>query len=552
MKRTGEGFIYVLLTVSVLAGCKENEVESITLATKGPTELYSVINQSAEVSFTTTASWKASCAASWIRFSPKSGEAGNNTITVSTTSTNRTKSARSTQLVIESEGQQSTAIIRQRGEYAFFEDDELNIPSEGGTIAPRFWMNVADQVQIWGTEGLDEWVDVAESSARTRADEDMYVMKTLQVQPNTSHEARDGALFLVIPDSKGNMLGLDTLFIYQAGADDGYVSTDYSADGRVKLLSQATEGRGIPIVLMGDGFVDREVADSTYDQVMGQTYENLFSEEPIKSLREYFNVYQVTAVSSSNRLEGIGTTALGTVPDHQSMGIDVNAGAVMKYVKKVEGIDSLHTLAVVVPNTTQNRGITYMFRSENTDVSYAIALCPIIDSLKSEMFRLVLTHEAVGHGLAKLADEYVRSTEGSATSEDIRQLKMLQQVYGWHLNVDSEQDPEKVIWSRFISDPDYASEHISTYEGGYTFYKGIYRSTEESMMRSEASPFNAPSRQIIYNQVMKLGLGVTPEYEEFKAFDLSHQPTVWHYLSRTRGKGGAALHWAKPRIIQMP
>ena len=194
-----------------------------------------------------------------------------------------------------------------------------------------------------------------------------------------------------------------------------------------------------------------------------------------------------------------------------------------------------------------------MMGSNKIDYNYSIALCPVIDSLKSETFRQVLTHEAVGHGFAKLADEYVRSTEGSATDEDIKRLKELHEKWAWFMNVDSEKDSTKVIWTQFIYDPEFANEQISTYEGGYTFYKGMYRPTPESMMRSNNAPFNAPSRQAIYNKVMQLGLGKNPSYEEFVAFDQQHKPTVWTYQSRTRSNGwGEWLHPAPPRIIWRP
>jgi len=292
------------------------------------------------------------------------------------------------------------------------------------------------------------------------------------------------------------------------------------------------------------------VADGTYSKVMRQAMDNLFTEEPIKSLKDYFNVYQVTAVSATNIFEGNGLTAIGTIPDHQTMGITVDCGAVQNYVKKVENIDSIHALAVVIMNTKIMKGVTYMMRdSRDTDYSYAIALCPVIDSLKSELFRQVLTHEAIGHGFAKLADEYVRSTEGSATDSDIMLLKELHEKWSWFMNVDSESDPTKVLWSRFISDSEYASEKIGVYEGAYTFYKGAYRPSEESMMRSNDAPFNAPSRQAIYNQVMKLGLGYTPEYSEFVAFDKAHKPSVWSYKLQTRSEGTRNWQLAPPRVI---
>ena len=538
----------------VMTGCSEDGTSSAGITWEsgfsGTTEMYPVVNQSSEIKFKAESSWKASCSAKWLTFSPKSGEKGNQVITVATTSTNRTKNTRTAQLTIESGGSTKTVTIKQSGDYAVFEHDELNFTSDGGPLNETFVSSLdQDNLFVYATDGIDEWIQSTNSTDRTRQ-EYKYSFQNLRVQPNTSKDPRTGAFFLMMKDKSGNPLALDTLFIYQEGASDGYQSSDYSQDGKVSQLNIASQGKGIPIVIMGDGFVDKEIADGSYSRTMNQAMEHLFSEEPIKSLREYFNVYQVNAVSKRNSFDGTSSTVFGTVPDHQTMGIDVDASQVMKYVKKVEGIDSIHALAVVIMNMNINKGVTYMMASKkNTDYSYAIALCPVIDSLKSEMFRSVLVHEAVGHGFAKLADEYVRSTEGSATDDDIKELKERHEKYGWFLNVDSEKDSTKVLWTKFIYDAEFSNEKIGTYEGGYTFFKGVYRPSEESMMRSNDAPFNAPSRQVIYNKVMKMALDRTPTYQEFVEFDKAHKPTTWKYRDRTRQSGGDIWRPAPPRII---
>ena len=538
----------------VMTGCSEDGTSSAGITWEsgfsGTTEMYPVVNQSSEIKFKAESSWKASCSAKWLTFSPKSGEKGNQVITVATTSTNRTKNTRTAQLTIESGGSTKTVTIKQSGEYAVFEHDELNFTSDGGPLNETFVSSLdQDNLFVYATDGIDEWIQSTNSTDRTRQ-EYKYSFQNLRVQPNTSKDPRTGAFFLMMKDKSGNPLALDTLFIYQEGASDGYQSTDYSQDGKVSQLNIASQGKGIPIVIMGDGFVDKEIADGSYSRTINQAMEHLFSEEPIKSLREYFNVYQVNAVSKRNIFDGTSSTVFGTVPDHQTMGIDVDASQVMKYVKKVEGIDSIHALAVVIMNMNINKGVTYMMASNKiSDYSYSIALCPVIDSLKSEMFRSVLVHEAVGHGFAKLADEYVRSTEGSATDDDIKELKERHEKYGWFLNVDSEKDSTKVLWTKFIYDAEFSNEKIGTYEGGYTFFKGVYRPSEESMMRSNDAPFNAPSRQVIYNKVMKMALDRTPTYQEFVEFDKAHKPTTWKYRDRTRQSGGDIWRPAPPRII---
>lgn len=533
----------------LLASCEKDE-EVITLSTPGTAELYSVTNQTAEIKFRSEVSWKATCAANWLTFSPKSGNAGEQVITLATTSTNRTKKPRTAVMTIEAGGKTKTVNIKQRDDYAYFELDEWVI-SEGGENKPlRFHTNLEEKdLMLLATEGLEDWVKMEPIyNARSRAD---YIgqTNTLYVGRNDTRYPREGAFFLAMKDDKGQYLGLDTLWLHQ----EPYVSdmsADFSQDGKVKALNTASEGKGIPFVLMGDGFLDQDIKSGYYDEVMNKTMDHLFSEEPIRSLRDYFDVWQVTTVSRRNRFDGV-STALETVPNHQTTGISVNAGRVMDYVKKVEGIDSIHALAVVILNTNLDKGVTYMIRNtKKADYSYAIALCPVIDSLKSKRFRQVLTHEAIGHGFAKLADEYVRSTEGSATDENIKELKEIHEKWAWFLNVDSEKDSTKVLWSRFIFDSEFANEKIGTYEGGYTFFKGVYRPSEGSMMNQTDAPFNAPSRRAIYNKVMELGLGQHPSYEAFVEFDRQHKPEKWSYRARTRQIGWDSP-WlpAPPRII---
>ena len=552
MKKVVEVLMRSLLLGSVVllfVGCAKDEVGGISMVSDETAELLSVTNQNASLTFNAGGEWKATCSASWLTFSPKEGKAGTNTITLASTSTNRTKRVRSALLTIESDGKKKTVTVNQRDEYAVFEQEAYSMPAEGGALTLKLKTNVGEL--YWGYSSdmetlAPELAERKSNGGRTRTESEKQ-LGPLNIVPNTTRYAREGHMFLMMKNGNQSLL-LDTVTITQEGMHDGYYSVDYAADGRVDILQRATQGKGIPIVLMGDGFQDREIADSTYHRVMRQAMSNIFSEEPIRSLRDYFNVYCVTAVSKHNNFGEGYSTAFSSVPNPTTTGIKADAEAVMRYVKKVEYIDSLNTLAVVILNTNQDKGVTYMYASNKGPINYAIALCPVIDNLESEKFRLVLTHEAVGHGFAKLADEYVRSTEGSATESDIKQLKERHEKWGWYLNVDSEKDSTKVIWSKMIFDDVFSNEQIGCYEGGYTFYKGIYRPTQESMMRSNNAPFNAPSRHAIYNKVMELGLGRTPTYEEFVEFDKQHKPTVWEYKTRTR-QGSDVPVRQKPIVI---
>ena len=81
-------------------------------------------------------------------------------------------------------------------------------------------------------------------------------------------------------------------------------------------------------------------------------------------------------------------------------------------------------------------------------------------------------------------------------------------------------------WSRFVGDDAFASEKIGAYAGGDTFWSGVWRPTEQSVMNDSNNygSFNAPSRSQIWTRVMKLSEGEswTYDYNAFKAWDKAH------------------------------
>ena len=69
-----------------------------------------------------------------------------------------------------------------------------------------------------------------------------------------------------------------------------YESTDFSDDGIVETLQEASTEKDIKVVIMGDGFSDRLIADGKYDAAMQRAMEALFTTEPVKSYRDRFTV----------------------------------------------------------------------------------------------------------------------------------------------------------------------------------------------------------------------------------------------------------------------
>ena len=524
----------MLIAALTWTGCEDDEDDNIKLSNSNKNlEVYAVVNNSVETTMQVKSSWTAKSDAAWLDVSPAKGEAGDNvTLTLTATQTNRSKATRTAKVTIKSGSDTKTLTVKQRADYAIFDQKQYELTAAGGTLSISFKTNMKeDDIQLYSTEGLEAWVIPEENS--TRAERTMKFVP-LKVVANTSRDSRDGALFLTMLDDHGKPLALDTLWVHQEGLNDGYVSTDYSEDGKVTVLQKSTKGNGIPFVLMGDGFTDLDIQDSSYVTVMKRTMENLFSEEPVRSLRDYFDVYMVYAVSANNYFSEQSETAFSCLPDNQSTEIRSDDARIGEYMRKVEGIDSLNALAVVVLNSNIYKGVTYLYSNKpKTGLKqYAVALFPVINDLESETFRAVAVHEAIGHGMTKLADEYAQDEQGAATDDVLSQLRYMH-GFGWMMNVDSEQDETKVLWKSFIGDSHFLKEQIGVYEGGFTYFKGIYRPSDDSMMNRSTSPFNAPSRQLIYNKVIELGEGRTPTYAEFVAFDEQHKPQTWDYSTRS-------------------
>lgn len=306
---------------------------------------------------------------------------------------------------------------------------------------------------------------------------------------------------------------------------DFYVSSDFSADGKYHVLNTATLGRGIDIVLMGDAFSDRQIADGSYGELMKKAADLFFSIEPYSSFRQYFNVYYIDAVSKNEGIVAGGETALST-----TFGAGTQVGGNdEKCMEYASGIPSLASddsrmneiLIIVIINSENYAGTCYMSVPTNLKGDYGrgsgIAYLP--KGTSDEVMGQLIHHEAGGHGFSKLMDEYF--TVGTIPQSKIDEYRGFYSDYGWGRNVDFTSDPAEVIWSKFIVDARYLSEKIGVYEGSCTYVYGAYRPTDYSIMRNNTGGFNAPSREAIYNRICKLAFGSswTFDYEDFVAWD---------------------------------
>ncbi len=307
-------------------------------------------------------------------------------------------------------------------------------------------------------------------------------------------------------------------FLYQLFKEELYSSQDYSADGNVHTLQAATVGQGVNVVLMGDAFSDRLIADGTYKDVMEKAAEALFSEEPYKSHKDYFNVYYIDVVSKNE--EYYGETALSTwYGNGTAVGGDNEK--VFQYASTVLSDEQLDdALLIVMMNRDFYAGTCYMYNPKSGDYGSGASVSYFPTSSDIATFNGLVSHEAGGHGFAKLADEYAYEYKG-AMPEDEKQQINVKVPFGWFKNADFTGDPLEVKWAQFIADNRYDDENIGCYEGAFTYWTGAWRPTDASIMRYNTGGFNAPSRYAIWYRIHKLAYGDEWQgtYEDFVEYD---------------------------------
>ena len=333
--------------------------------------------------------------------------------------------------------------------------------------------------------------------------------------------------------------------VMYAPNDPNYTSTDYSADGKYVALQTASEGNGIDIVLMGDGYSDRQITSGRYEADMRKAMEIFFSKEPFTSFRHLFNVYMVTLVSKREGCSNdyaYGETALNCVVKSDGVSVDADTGDVYSYAKTIFGEQSYtyndgpridESTMIVIMNSTLYAGVCKMSSPKyNTTKDYGNGATLSFFSLcgDDELFANLLIHEACGHGFGKLADEYYSSGNGAINNRSYYEIKDFEQ-WGWFKNVDATigaaLTAQTIKWKHFLNDPRYAGL-VGIYEGAYSYAYNAYRPANDSIMqhvRGSDGEFNAPSREAIYYRIHKLAYGDswTYNFETFAAWDAKNR-----------------------------
>ena len=286
-----------------------------------------------------------------------------------------------------------------------------------------------------------------------------------------------------------------------------YESTDYSQDGTTVQIMKHSVGSGIKVLIVGDGFTDKDIANGNYDKCMNQASQYFFNIEPYKSFKNRFDVINMRVVSKTSVFDSEKRTAFQAV---YAGGSHITGNLSAAYNRAIQVFGSIQdVLIIVVMNSDQYAGTCYM--AGNT---VSVAFCPMSTGTYYP-FETVIHHEAGGHGFAFLGDEYSKS--GTIPESEKDNIASGYSSYGWYYNLDCTSNRNSIRWAKFLSDS-YYSTVTGIYEGGYGYSSGVYRPTSTSCMNNMYGEFNAPSRYAIYKRIMELS-GDTWSWDKFVSYD---------------------------------
>ena len=201
----------------LMVGCLQDKVGGVRIYSEPSAEMYSISNQVSMFLFHSSGAWTATSSEPWLKVMKESGPGGTDTLIVMTVEKNLTGQERRVLVNLVADGEIRTVDIKQRDEYAEFDQEEFNLPAEGGMLEVTFRTNSPDSLQLYVTGTLAKYLEDTrkkDSTNTTRA-ESKGKLNWLRVLPNTDTISRDGFFYLAIGVGNDYHINLDTLKFHQ-------------------------------------------------------------------------------------------------------------------------------------------------------------------------------------------------------------------------------------------------------------------------------------------------------------------------------------------------
>lgn len=366
----------------------------------------------------------------------------------------------------------------------------------------------------WQVTHKPDWVTLSKSSGTGKSE----LTLTFNQMPHGTGNRTDTIRF-AMPSEGYETFCVVSQYDYEQ-EEDSYLT-----------LQKATQGRGIDIVFLGDGYDGENISNGKYLNLVREQMEYFFDLEPYKSHRNFFNVYVGFPLSQEKGVNTMHTyvnnrfgTLYGNIGSGTSDQLLTEDDEVLEYVTNHTPVvqDGLwRTLVILVPNSDAYGGVTY-FEWNGASIS----ICPPSSRPYPQDTRGVIQHEAGGHGFGRLGDEAIIYSAWAPAN--VKAFIEEKQRAGEYANLSIVSGLHSVPWADFVFDTRY-SDFVDVYEGGLGYMRGIFRPEQNSCMNYGIPYYNAPSRLSIMRRIFgHAGLPFSMDY--FYA----HDSKAWGSTEQTR------------------
>ncbi|MFD7256503.1 M64 family metallopeptidase [Streptomyces sp. NPDC059874] len=305
-----------------------------------------------------------------------------------------------------------------------------------------------------------------------------------------------------------------------------------AADGEVaKLVDNGPTADRLDVVVIGDGYTAAEL--DRFHADAAQKWAEVTAVEPYTTYRNLFNVWTVDAVSRDSGVTGdpdratVRDTALGSYfwcEDIERL-LCIDQPKVDAYVAKAPEAD----LVIVLANSAKYGGAGY--NEPSATLGYEGISTASAGHAKSGQ---VAIHET-GHSLGKLADEYFypgvpdyeKYTGPEPAETNISGLSA------------DRMATQRAKWYRWLGEQSPDGGTVGAYEGGGYYVTGLYRPTDNSIMRVLGKPFNLPGVEAMiagFHQHARIATPLTPTDRTLRVRD-----TAKTAVPRLEGADGRQL-----------
>ncbi|MEV0593183.1 M64 family metallopeptidase [Nonomuraea cavernae] len=234
------------------------------------------------------------------------------------------------------------------------------------------------------------------------------------------------------------------------------------------LQQTGPTGQRYDLVFVGDGYTSSQIA--TFHAHVASQWAVMTTVEPFKTYKNSFNVWMVEVISSQSGVDNDPTqgvsknTALGM--GFWCSGIErllcVNESTALSYAANAPAVD--HVIAL--GNSTKYGG-----------AGGRVATASGGNASSGQ----VVVHE-LGHSMGGLADEYTEGTSRYRGSEP--------SAANITIYTAAQLTSNRRKWYQYLGQATPDGGVIGTYAGAYGYTSGIYRPSENSLMRTLGRPFN--------------------------------------------------------------